>query len=97
LPPEIQQWTFLKAMAYFEGAWETCPHRECRARKRCTGGPRGSFGRNRSQEARSAAGATGKHGQEARSEATGTWTSTPLCRRHASPEWWAEVDKFGKA
>ena len=44
-PPAIQQWGFLKAMAYFEGAWETCPHPECRARQRCTGGPRGTFNR----------------------------------------------------
>lgn len=69
LPPAIQQWGFLKAMAYFEGAWQRCGHHECRARKRCIGGPRGSFTRN---------------------------DGIPKCRLHASPEWWAEVEKFGK-
>ena len=101
LPHAIQQWAFLKAMAYFEGAWQRCGHRECRARKRCTGGPRGSFARNRReavgtrQEARSATGATGTK-QMPGSEATGKWISVPLCRLHAPAEWWAEVEKFGK-
>ena len=92
LPPEIQQWGFLKAMAYFEGAWQRCGHRECRARRLCTGGPRGSFTRNRRM-----IDATGKQ-QEARSAGgtTGNWVSVPLCRRYASAEWWAEVEKFGK-
>lgn len=32
-----------KALAYFAGNWEDCAHSECRKRKLCTGGPRGSF------------------------------------------------------
>ncbi len=31
-----------KAIAYFDGAVKTCPYPECRKRKICTGGPRGS-------------------------------------------------------
>ncbi len=32
-----------KAIAHFENNWETCPHKECKHRKTCTGGPRGTF------------------------------------------------------
>jgi hypothetical protein len=63
-PPEIRRWGFLRAIAHFEGAWQTCRHGECRARKRCTGGPRGTFRKK----------------------------AVPLCRRHAPPEWWAELE-----
>lgn len=31
-----------KAIAYFEFLWQRCKHRECKKRKRCTGGPRGT-------------------------------------------------------
>ena len=36
------RFTYNKAIAYFEGAVRTCPHRECKKRKTCTGGPRGT-------------------------------------------------------
>ncbi|MDJ0614874.1 MAG: hypothetical protein QNJ29_14495 [Rhizobiaceae bacterium] len=32
-----------KAHAHFEGLWQYCEHPECRKRKQCTGGPRGTF------------------------------------------------------
>lgn len=42
VPPRIQRYLFLKAVAHFEFAWEQCRRPSCRARKRCTGGPRGT-------------------------------------------------------
>jgi hypothetical protein len=41
----LARFAFLKAMAHFEGAWKTCASGECRNRKRCAGGPRGTFTR----------------------------------------------------
>jgi len=38
----IKKFTVAKAMAYFEGAWHTCSHGECKKRLTCTGGPRGT-------------------------------------------------------
>lgn len=32
-----------KAFAWAEGRWRNCPHGECKRRKRCTGGPRGTL------------------------------------------------------
>ena len=32
-----------KAFAHFENCWEGCLHGECKKRKRCTGGPRGTW------------------------------------------------------
>lgn len=40
-----RRFALLKALAHFEGAWRACESRECRARKRCCGGPRGTFTR----------------------------------------------------
>lgn len=63
VPPAINRYLFLKAIAHFEGAWEACQRRQCRARRQCTGGPRGTCEK----------------------------VGVPLCRRHAPPEWWAEL------
>ena len=41
----LARFSLLKATAHFEAAWKTCASRECRERKRCTGGPRGTFTR----------------------------------------------------
>ena len=41
----LRRFALLKAMAHFEGAWKTCASRECGERKRCAGGPRGTFRR----------------------------------------------------
>ncbi|PHP67411.1 hypothetical protein CSC94_10270 [Zhengella mangrovi] len=38
--------TTQKAFAWAEGRWRHCPHRECRRRRRCTGGPRGTLRRS---------------------------------------------------
>jgi len=43
IPEAIRHFGFLKAMAYFEGALEACPRRECKQRRQCCGGPRGTM------------------------------------------------------
>ena len=41
----IHNFDYEKAVAYFEGAWRGCRRDECRRRRRCAGGPRGTLRR----------------------------------------------------
>ena len=43
--PHQRTVTLQKAVATLQGNPALCPHRACRKRKQCTGGPRGTFKR----------------------------------------------------
>ncbi len=41
--PKSDAFERAKAFAHFENCWKYCLHLECKKRKRCTGGPRGTW------------------------------------------------------
>ena len=47
LAEQIRRFQTGKAYAYFDGHWHHCTHRECKKRKTCTGGPRGTCRRTK--------------------------------------------------
>ena len=43
----LEKFTQQKAFAHFEGKWRTCHYAKCRNKRKCTGGARGAFRRNK--------------------------------------------------
>lgn len=43
MPPDIRRFSLLKSIAQLDACWRSCSHAECRRRKLCTGGPRGTM------------------------------------------------------
>jgi hypothetical protein len=45
-PEPIRRFGYLMVMAYYEGALSDCPRKECKERRQCCGGPRGTMRRS---------------------------------------------------